>query len=179
MVPTLTVVPSRFNRAHAHTPRGCRRTYASRFTLVMTSLHHHRLLFQLGQILSHKLADSNRRLRIMYVPSVEVLDQNQPSPWNACNRDRRLSLKDGLAEYCKRMRVVPHEMHVIDPRESAVKRGAESPPISREMDLRGTPLISSHVFCPENGFLVLLLLWTRERERERVCWGRKWPLSPP
>ena len=76
------------------------------------------LLFQLGQILTHKLTDSKRKLRIMFIPSVAAIEEGAASPWNSYNSyNSALRLDDGLKEYCKRMRVEPHATHIIDPRQ--------------------------------------------------------------
>ena len=110
------------------------------------------LLFQLGQILNHKLQDSKRKLRIMYIPSVAVLDDHKASPWNPCAQPDVVSLVDGLTAYCKRMRVTPNEVNIIDPRmlnDIDEEDDIVNEALNRGMDLRArasviNDIISQH-----------------------------------
>ena len=106
------------------------------------------LLFQLGQILNHKLKDSHRRLRIMHIPSIAAMEDGMPSPspWNPCNRAGADSLADGLAAYCRRMRVEPKEMHIVDPQQEDLSESlGGGQPLNRSMDLRARAAILNEI----------------------------------
>jgi hypothetical protein len=77
------------------------------------------LLFQFGYILADRLEKDGIKLRVLYVPSKGCLDSGDVPTWNPVHDKTIKSLKDGLAEYCYRMRVTPHETHVVDPRSGS------------------------------------------------------------
>mmetsp|Transcript_1954 Transcript_1954/g.4868 ORF Transcript_1954/g.4868 Transcript_1954/m.4868 type:complete len:537 (+) Transcript_1954:3-1613(+) len=86
------------------------------------------LLFQFGQILTHKLKDDRHKLRVLYVPSTTcLLDGDIPS-WNPVHPQTD-SIIDGLKAYCKRLRITPHEFCIINPRRNFT---AEGIPIAEE-----------------------------------------------
>ena len=45
------------------------------------------LLFQLGNILKHKLQGDRHKLRVLYVPSLESLEHQVAPPWNPVYED--------------------------------------------------------------------------------------------